>query len=37
VEKPDPRQYLGRLIDYARAAGWGKRQISRQEAGALYA
>lgn len=29
VEKPDPRDYLGRLIEYARAAGWGKRRLSR--------
>jgi thioester reductase-like protein len=30
VQKPDPRDYLGRLIEYARAAGWGKRPVSRQ-------
>jgi hypothetical protein len=30
VEKPDPRDFLGRLIAYARAAGWGKRPISRE-------
>ncbi len=30
VEKPDPRDYLGRLIAYARAAAWGKRPMSRQ-------
>ena len=30
VERPDPREYLGRLIAYARMAGWGKRGISRQ-------
>jgi thioester reductase-like protein len=30
VEKPDPRDYLGRLIAYAHLADWGKRTISRQ-------
>ena len=30
VEKPDPRDYLGKLIAYARATGWGKRPLSRQ-------
>ncbi len=30
VEKPDARDYLERLIAYARRAGWGKRPISRQ-------
>jgi thioester reductase-like protein len=32
VQKPDPRDYLGRLVDYARTAAWGKRGISRQAA-----
>jgi thioester reductase-like protein len=30
VERPDPRDYLGRLIAYARKTSWGKRPISRQ-------
>jgi thioester reductase-like protein len=30
VEKPDPRDYLGRLIAYAHRTSWGKRPISRQ-------
>jgi len=30
VEKPDPRDYLGQLIAYARLARWGKRPVSRQ-------
>jgi nucleoside-diphosphate-sugar epimerase len=30
VEKPDPRDYLGQLIAYARTTGWGKRPTSRQ-------
>ncbi len=30
VERPDPREYLGRLIAYARMVRWGKRGISRQ-------
>jgi len=30
VEKPDPREYLGNLLAYARLAKWGKRSISRQ-------
>jgi thioester reductase-like protein len=32
VTRPDPRDYLGRLIAYARASAWGKRPISRQAA-----
>ncbi|HTU79939.1 MAG TPA: SDR family oxidoreductase [Solirubrobacteraceae bacterium] len=30
LAKPDPREYLERLIVYARAAAWGKRAISRE-------
>jgi nucleoside-diphosphate-sugar epimerase len=30
VEKPDPKDYLARLIAYAHRADWGKRPISRQ-------
>jgi len=30
VEKPDPRDYLSRLIAYAHRTSWGKRPISRQ-------
>jgi thioester reductase-like protein len=30
VQKPDPRDYMGRLIAYAHRTGWGKRPISRQ-------
>jgi thioester reductase-like protein len=30
VEKPDPKDYLGQLIAYARGTAWGKRPISRQ-------
>jgi nucleoside-diphosphate-sugar epimerase len=30
VEKPDPGDYLGRLVAYARTTSWGKRPISRQ-------
>jgi thioester reductase-like protein len=32
VRKPEPEDYLERLIAYARLASWGKRQISRQAA-----
>jgi thioester reductase-like protein len=32
VERPDPSDYLGRLISYARRTNWGKRPISRQAA-----
>jgi thioester reductase-like protein len=32
VSKPDSRDYLGRLIEYARATGWGKRPTSREGA-----
>jgi thioester reductase-like protein len=32
VEKPDPQDYLGRLVGYARRAQWGKRPLSRQAA-----
>jgi len=32
VEKPSPADYLGRLIDYARATGWGKRPMTREAA-----
>jgi thioester reductase-like protein len=30
VVKPDPRDYLERLIGYARSTAWGKRPMSRQ-------
>lgn len=30
VERPEPREYLGRLIAYARATSWGKRPMSRE-------
>jgi thioester reductase-like protein len=30
VERPEPSDYLGGLLAYARLAGWGKRSISRQ-------
>jgi thioester reductase-like protein len=30
VDKPDPREFLGGLLAYARRAAWGKRAISRQ-------
>jgi len=30
VEKPDPRDYLSRLIAYAHSTSWGKRPISRE-------
>jgi thioester reductase-like protein len=30
VERPDPRDYLARLVAYAHLAAWGKRPISRQ-------
>lgn len=30
AEKPEPADYLERLLAYARLAGWGKRPISRQ-------
>ena len=30
VEKPDPREYLGRLISYAQASNWGKRAGTRE-------
>jgi thioester reductase-like protein len=30
VEKPDPRDYLDRLIAYAHRTSWGKRPLSRQ-------
>jgi nucleoside-diphosphate-sugar epimerase len=32
VEKPDPREYLGRLISYAQASNWGKRAGTREGA-----
>jgi thioester reductase-like protein len=32
VEKPDPREYLGRLIAYAQASNWGKRAGTREGA-----
>ena len=32
VERPDPSDYLGRLISYAHRTNWGKRPISRQAA-----
>jgi hypothetical protein len=30
VQRPDPRDYLARLIAYAHRTSWGKRPISRQ-------
>jgi thioester reductase-like protein len=30
VEKPQAGEYLGRLIAYAHATGWGKRPVSRE-------
>jgi hypothetical protein len=35
VERPEPGEYLGRLLAYARRAGWGKRGVSRQAAFAV--
>jgi thioester reductase-like protein len=32
IEKPDPREYLGRLIGYACASNWGKRAGTREGA-----
>jgi thioester reductase-like protein len=32
IAEPDPRGYLGRLIDYAHASHWGKRPMSREAA-----
>jgi thioester reductase-like protein len=32
IERPRPRDYLGRLISYAHATSWGKRPVSRQAA-----
>jgi nucleoside-diphosphate-sugar epimerase len=32
VEKPEPREYLGRLIAYAHETRWGKRPVSREAA-----
>jgi thioester reductase-like protein len=32
LDRPDPRDYLRRLIDYAHTARWGKRPVSRQTA-----
>jgi thioester reductase-like protein len=32
VCRPDPRDYLGRLLGYARRAAWGKRAVTRQAA-----
>jgi thioester reductase-like protein len=32
VERPDPGDYLGRLVSYAKRTNWGKRPISRQAA-----
>ncbi len=37
VQKPEPNDYLGKLIAYARLAGWGKRPTSRQASFALVA
>jgi thioester reductase-like protein len=36
VEKPDAKDYLARLIAYARASAWGKRAISRQAAFGVF-
>jgi thioester reductase-like protein len=35
VTRPDPQDYLARLIAYARASAWGKRAMTRQAASAL--
>jgi thioester reductase-like protein len=35
VAKPEPREYLSRLIAYAHASRWGKRPISREAAARL--
>jgi thioester reductase-like protein len=32
IAEPDPRSYLGRLIDYAHATNWGKQPMSREAA-----
>jgi len=32
VTRPDPHDYLARLIGYARASAWGKRAMTRQAA-----
>jgi thioester reductase-like protein len=32
VERPDPRDYLRQLLDYAHATRWGKQPVSRQAA-----
>jgi thioester reductase-like protein len=32
IAEPDPRSYLGRLIDYAHATRWGKQPMSREAA-----
>ncbi|MDE3069485.1 MAG: SDR family oxidoreductase [Acidobacteriota bacterium] len=32
IVKADPREFLGRLIDYAQRTRWGKRPLSRQAA-----
>jgi thioester reductase-like protein len=32
IEKPDPREYLGRLIAYAQTSNWGKRAGTREGA-----
>jgi thioester reductase-like protein len=35
IERPEPREYLGRLIGYAHETRWGKRGVSREAALAL--
>jgi thioester reductase-like protein len=35
VQKPEPRDYLQRLIAYAQLAAWGKRPISREASFAI--
>ena len=30
IEKPDPQDYLERLIGYAQATNWGKRPTTRE-------
>jgi len=37
VERPEPGDYLERLLAYARLVGWGKRPMSRQAALAEHA
>jgi len=36
VRRPEPGEYLERLLGYARRAGWGKRAITREASFALF-